>query len=149
MPTLTKKNATLTQLVAEVNKKAEAVVDKKGKPTRTTKIAFGVEDAEAKPTKVRRNRKAVVVVEPPAKPKNPIQIRHQRAGIQPAGKYALVGTDTVTDCGRIVVKQMTRANLGNLTGKTVVACPHCLQGGHRDRAFQIVRGQIKLLPIED
>jgi hypothetical protein len=117
------------------------VVDKKGKPTEATKVMLtGL-------TTKRSRAKKIVVVEA-TKPKNPIQIRHQRADLQPAGKYALNGVDTVTDCGRIVVKQMTRKDLGNLTGKTVVACPHCLVGGHRDRAFQIVRGAVKLLPVE-
>jgi hypothetical protein len=146
MVTMTKKS-TLTELVAEVNKSARTkiagpVVDKKGKATPATLAMLSPE----KPARSRKSK--IVVVEAPAKKKYPVQIRHIRAEVQPAGKYELNGTDTVTDCGRIVVKQMTRKSADNMTGKTVVACPHCLQGGHRDKAFQIVRGAVKLLPIE-
>jgi hypothetical protein len=122
---------------------AGPVVDKKGRATKATKAMLSAPEKPA-----RRNRTKIVVVEA-TKPKNPIQIRHQRAAVQPSGKYAFVGTDTVTACGRIVCKQMTRAGLENLKGATVAACPHCLEGGHRDMAFQIVRGKVKLLPIED
>jgi hypothetical protein len=112
------------------------VVDKKGKPTKAT-----LEILQPKP--VRKAKAKVVIV--PEKPKNPIQIRHIRAEVQPAGKYALVGSDTVTDCGRIVVKQMTRVNPP--TGATVQVCPHCMEHGHEDKSFQIVRGQVKLLAV--
>jgi hypothetical protein len=112
------------------------VVDKKGKPTEATL-------AMLQPKPVRKAKAKVVIV--PEKPKNPIQIRHIRAEVQPAGKYALVGSDTVTDCGRIVVKQMTRVNPP--TGATVQVCPHCMEHGHEDKSFQIVRGQVKLLAV--
>ena len=89
--------------------------------------------------------KKIVVQVQPEKPKNPIQIRHIRAEIQPKGKFELKGSDTVTDCGRIVVRQMTRKNPP--TGKTVQVCPHCVERGHNDKAFQIVRGAVRLLPV--
>ncbi len=114
---------------------AGPVVDKKGKATEATL-------AMLQPKKVRTAKAKVVIV--PVKPKNPIQIRHIRAEVQPSGKYALVGSDTVTDCGRIVVRQMTRKSAGGMSGKTVVACPHCLERGHEDKAFQIVRGTLRL-----
>lgn len=112
------------------------VVDKKGKATKATEAMFQ--------TKRVRTAKAKVVIVPELK--NPIQIRHIRAEIQPAGKFAFVGTDQVTACGRVVCKQMTRVKPP--TGRTVTVCPHCVEGGHRDRAFQIVRGAVKLLPVE-
>ncbi len=131
--------ATMTKIKIE----GAPVVTKTGKSTAATKAMLS---APLQP-KVRGRSKAIVVAVPEKK-KYPVQIRHIRAELQPAGKYELNGTDTVTDCGRIVVRQMTRKSAGGMSGKTVVPCPHCLQGGHRDRAFQIVRGAMKLLPVE-
>lgn len=84
--------------------------------------------------KARRVRKAkITIVEEPLK--NPIQIRHLRSEVQPKGKKALVGVDTLTVCGRVVVKQMTRVKPP--TGRTVKVCPHCVEEGHEDTAFTI------------
>lgn len=142
MVTMTKKS-TLSELVEAAQPKTKAVriggpvVTKTGRPTKATK-------AMLQPKKVRSAKAKVVIV--PEKKVYPIQIRHIRSEIQPSGKFALVGTDTVTACGRIVVKQMTRKSPP--TGKTVVVCPHCMEPeAHQDKAFQIVRGQVKLLAV--
>lgn len=140
MVTMTKKS-TLSELVEAAQPKTKAVriggpvVTKTGRPTKATKAMLA-------PEPVRKAKAKVVIV--PAKKVYPIQIRHIRAEVQPAGKFALVGTDTVTDCGRIVVRQMTRKSAEGMSGKTVVVCPHCVERGHNDRAFQIVRGALRL-----
>lgn len=101
------------------------VVTKTGRATKATKAML------APATKSLRKAKVAVVI----KPKNPIQIRHIR-GVQPKGRKALVGTDKLTICGRIVCQQMTRVKVP--TGLTVKVCPECVDNTHENEAFEIV-----------
>lgn len=105
------------------------VVTKAGKATPTTvKMLKGNGVAQA-----RRSKTAKAIVQEVVL-KNPIQVRHLRAEIQPIGKNKFVGTDVMTACGRIVCKQMTRKSIP--TGRTVKVCEHCVDEDHIDLAFQ-------------
>lgn len=88
--------------------------------------------------KATRTRKAKAVIVVPVKKVYPIQIRHLASPVQPKGKKALVGSDTKTLCGRVVVKQMTRVAYP-LSGRTVAECPECSANSHENNAFEIVR----------
>lgn len=112
-------------IVEPIVKPARSRTSKKAEQAATT----GVEHK----TRSRTSKVAVVV---PTKKVYPIQIRHLR-GVQPKGRKALVGNDTLTICGRVVVKQMTRVKPP--TGATVSLCPQCEVNTHENQAFEIVR----------
>jgi hypothetical protein len=93
-------------------------VTKAGRATKATKAILQGEKSKA--VRVRKDKVAEIIVL-----KNPVQVRHLRSEIQPKGKKALTGVDTMTVCGRVVVKQMTRVKAP--TGRTVKPCQKCLE----------------------
>lgn len=107
-----------------------------GRKVKVTAPVLKVVDVVVSTGKTHRKAKAVIVV--PVKKVYPIQIRHLASPVQPKGKKALVGSDTKTLCGRVVVKQMTRVAYP-LSGRTVAECPECSSNSHENNAFEIVR----------